>query len=218
MVPKILLSAKMKADNYVEAVRCCGGEPTVNCQPGLQDQFDGLVLCGGGDIHPRYYGENINGSNGIDPERDEYEFSLTKSYVEKGKPVLGICRGLQLLNVYFGGSLEQDLGNAKEHASFADYDLTHLVRDVDGGLFRELYGSEFMVNSYHHQAIKKLGEGLSASLVSEDGLVVEGFVHETLPIIAVQWHPERMCFQNKREDTVDGSKLIQYFVDLCKNT
>lgn len=216
MRPRILLSAKAKADNYIEAVQCCGGEPSVNSQLDLLDQYDGLILCGGGDLHPRYYGENIAGSKDIDPERDAYEFAITKFFVENRRSILGICRGLQLLNVYFAGSLEQDICNAKEHASFADYDLIHPVQTVDGGLLDELYGSKFVVNSYHHQAVKKLGNGLMASLLSGDGSVVEGFVHETLPIIAVQWHPERMCFRNRREDTVDGSKLIQYFVDLCR--
>ena len=200
----------------MDAVRCCGGTPVLCSDSDQLDQFDGLILCGGADIHPAYYGEDINGSNGIDLDRDRREFALTDYFVKNRKPILGICRGLQLLNVYFGGSLHQDIPNAKEHASFADYDLIHSVHTVNGGLFEQLYDSEFVVNSYHHQAVKKLGDGLTINLLSEDESVIEGFVHGTLPIIAVQWHPERMCFQNRREDTVDGSRLVQNFINLCK--
>ena len=217
MKPKILLCAKSKAENYVNAVAHCGAVGEIAYSGVSIDEYDGLILCGGGDIHPSYYYEEIAGSYSIDTERDALEFALTEKFIESGKPVLGICRGLQLLNIYFGGSLYQDIDNRKYHASGAEHDLIHPVQASSDGLFMKLYGLDFTVNSYHHQAIKKLGQGLVVTLTADEGKIVEGIEHVTLPVFAVQWHPERMCFEKSRSDTVDGAKIIQYFVDLCRN-
>ena len=216
MKPRILLSASSSNENYINAVTKCGGIAHAEYLPKVDLNYDGLILCGGGDIHPEYYGEEIDGSANIDLQRDAAEFALAQAYIDAGKPVLGICRGHQLLNVYFGGTLYQDLENAREHASFAEHDLVHLVHASKDSLFEKLYGSEFTVNSWHHQAVKKVGEGLRATLMSYDGSVVEGIEHESLPVFAVQWHPERMCFEKQRTDTVDGSEVIRHFVRLCK--
>lgn len=217
MKPKILLSCGSSCDNYVIAVLECGGIPTAKYLPELDTSYDGLILCGGGDIDPRYYDEETDGSRNIDHNRDEAEFALAKAYIEMGKPVLGICRGHQVLNVYFGGSLYQDLSNAAAHSSFANQDLIHSVTAEEGSLLFSLYGSEFVTNSSHHQAIKVLGKGLKATLHACQGGTVEAVEHEYLPVLGVQWHPERMCFRNKREDTADGSAIFRYFISLCSH-
>lgn len=216
MKPRILLSGSSDNTNYINAVNGCGGIPFASYLPEVSLAYDGLILCGGVDIHPKYYNEEIDGSHQIDLERDAVELALAKAYIEAGKPVLGICRGLQLLNVYFGGSLIQDLENANEHASGAEYDLIHAVRAEEGSVVQKLYGDSFVVNSSHHQAIGKLGEGLKVTMRTEDGRVIEGIEHKTLPILAVQWHPERMCFEKERSDTINGSHLIRYFIEMCK--
>ena len=216
MKPRILLSASPNNANYINAVQSCGGTPVAAYLPDLSTDFDGLILCGGVDIHPSYYHQEIDGTGEINGPRDVSEFALAKAFIEAGKPVLGICRGLQLLNVYFGGTLIQDLPNAHEHTSKADYDLIHRVQAVPGSVVHSLYGNSFVVNSSHHQAIGKLGEGLTVTMTAENPKVIEGIAHETLPVLAVQWHPERMCFERERSDTVNGAALIRYFVDLCK--
>jgi len=217
MKPKILLSTGSSPENYIEAVIGCGGIPTAQYLPEPDTSYDGLILCGGGDIDPSYFGEEVNGSRNIDQARDQAEFALVKAYIEMGKPVLGICRGHQILNVYFGGSLHQDLSNAACHSSFADYDLIHPVAAERHSLLASLFGAEFVVNSSHHQAVKALGEGLKVTLRSGKDGTVEGIEHNFLPVFGVQWHPERMCFQKKREDTADGSAIFRYFIELCSH-
>lgn len=215
MRPKILTSGILKIENYIAAIENAGGEAIVAQE--YAQAYDGLVLCGGVDIDPSYYGEPIAGSKNINKELDELEFALLKAFAEAGKPVLGICRGCQLINIFFGGSLHQDIENAVEHASgVVGCDLVHNVTAQKGSIISNLYGERFSVNSSHHQAVKKLGEDLKITMRTEDGKVVEGIEHNTLPIIAVQWHPERMCGAHSREDTVDGSKIFEHFISLCK--
>lgn len=216
MNPKILVSAKPKKENYINAIEEVGAIPCLNEE--YDDSFDGLVLCGGSDIHPSYYNEEMDGSRNIDEARDKQEFALLKAFVEAGKPVLGICRGCQLINIYFGGSLYQHIEKAEEHSSgIPNVDLVHNVVAEKGSVAQKLYGESFFINSSHHQAIKKLGKNLRVSMLSGNGTIVEGIEHTELPIIAVQWHPERMCGEHARNDTVDGSKIFEYFIDLCKS-
>lgn len=215
MQPRILTSGILKIENYIKAIEAAGGE-AILAQEYAED-FDGLVLCGGVDINPSFYDEQIDGAKNINKELDEIEFSLLKAFVEAGKPVLGICRGCQLINIFFGGTLYQDIVNAKEHSS-SECDLVHNAKAEKGSVIAELYGEFFPINSAHHQAIKKLGDNLKITMLSEDETVIEGIEHTSLPIIAVQWHPERMCFEKQRPDTVDGAKIFEHFVSICKNT
>ena len=215
MKPRILLSVNSKRDNYIDAVNNCGGIAVPQYCPEVSTEYDGLIICGGNDIDPAYYNEKMNGSVNIDAKRDMAEFALAKAFAEKKKPIFGICRGCQLLNVAFGGNLYQDISNASEHCSFSDYDLVHKVTVKKDSFLYKMYGVEFSVNSFHHQAIKETGNGFDV-LATADGTTIEGIIHKELPIFGVQWHPERMCFANKREDTVDGSEIFKFFIKLCK--
>ena len=215
MNPRILLAAKQKKENYAEAVKACGGIPILEYNPEELDGFAGLILCGGNDIDPDYYGEPINGSVNIDRERDAAEFALAKAFLKAGKPVLGICRGYQLLNILFGGTLHQHIETAGMHQANENGDMVHPVIAKSGSIVAGLYGERFMVNSSHHQAVKMLGEGLLVTMKSEDG-VIEGFEHKSLAVFGVQWHPERMCCAHRRADTVDGIEIFRYFMDLVK--
>ena len=210
--PRILLCAVSKKENYIEAVKTLGAIPVLKYQAEELERYDGLILCGGNDINPRYYGEKLSGAVDIDYERDEAEAFIAKAFIEAGKPVMGICRGCQLINVLFGGSLYQHLDTTENHRESSGEDAIHLVTAEKGSSIFALYGEEFAVNSYHHQAVKKPGRDLHITARAKDG-VVEAFEHIKLPIIGVQWHPERMCFSNKRSDTVDGSKIIKYFIE-----
>ena len=212
--PKILLSVNQKKENYINAINNCGGIAISGYCPEYSDEYDGLLLCGGNDIDPSYYGEEFNGTVDVDIKRDTAEFTLVKTFIEKKKPIMGICRGLQLLNVAFGGNLHQHISNADEHSS-ACGDLVHNVISPENSFLYNMYGADFFVNSHHHQAIKKVANDFDVVAVAE-GETIEGIVHKKLPVFAVQWHPERMCFEEKRTDTVDGAELFKYFVQLCK--
>ena len=216
--PEILLAQTeaMKAW-YIDAIENAGGVATLYCDKDAVtsfEKFDGLILGGGVDVSPARYGEEINGSVNIDLDRDEREFFAAEEFLKAGKPIFGICRGFQLLNVLFGGSLIQHLENTDEHRKEGE-DKIHDVVATSGSIMEKLYGKEiFGVASVHHQAVKKLGEGLI--LTSEKDGVAEAFEHKNLPVFGVQFHPERMCCTKKREDAVDGIELFKYFIDLCK--
>ena len=215
MKPKILISQNTPLPNYVEAMVAGGAEVTAEYLPRYSEEYDGLLLSGGADIHPSYYGEEINGSVNIDDARDRAEMELLRRFVEAKKPVFGICRGYQLINVFFGGSLIQHIPTADDHRG--EGDAVHSVDSKDGAILTELYGKHFSVNSSHHQAINKLGDGLHVVQVSDKDGVIEGVEHDSLPIFAVQWHPERTTLERARPDTVDGGKIFEYFANLCKS-
>jgi len=212
--PKILLAVNTKKENYINAVEKCGGIAVAEYCPTFSDEYDGLILCGGNDINPKYYNEPVNGSVDIDDKRDAAEMELFRKFAEAGKPILGICRGCQLINVALGGKLNQNISNAEKHSSFGDFDLVHKVK-AEESFLSDIYGNEFFVNSFHHQAVKEPGKGMEIIATADEGETVEALKHRTLPVYAVQWHPERMCFEKAREDTVDGSKIIGFFVKLC---
>ncbi len=168
----------------------------------LIGQLDGLVLQGGADLSPTSYGETpiLDGRWKGDRFRDEYEMGLVKAFLEEDKPVLGICRGFQLLNAYFGGTLFQDIATQRpesvRHRDAVEYDsVNHGVSWVEGSYMQQLHAGEqaHRVNSVHHQGVKDLGKGLIVQAhCSEDGLI-EAFIHEHFApgrVMGVQWHPE----------------------------
>ena len=176
--------------------------------------YDGLLMPGGGDVNPCYYNEELNGSVGINDELDKIQFSILDDFVKAKKPVLGICRGHQLINVYFGGSLIQHIDTPEKHKWLDDDTNFHRVKTAGNSFLNDLYGDYFNSNTSHHQAIKKLGENMTACAMTDDG-IIEGCYHKKLPVITVQFHPERMCFDMKKDYTADGSKIIKYFLGLC---
>lgn len=158
--------------------------------------LDGLLLPGGGDVDPDRYGEEPQPRLGeILPERDEHEIYLARYAAEKGLPTLGICRGIQVMNVALGGSLYQDL-EAQGFTEVQHYQkspppaLAHRVSLVAEDPLSRIFPPSFRVNSYHHQGIKGLGAGLKPLAVAPDGLV-EALALEGHPLfLGVQWHPE----------------------------
>lgn len=178
---------------------------------GSPEDCDGLLLPGGGDLHPKFYGAVMENCNGVDTKRDSEELTLCRDFIAQGLPVLGICRGLQVLNVALGGTLEQHIPN---HSQVNGQDRIHFTCCSSGQWLEALYGRRFAVNSAHHQSIQQLGWGLDAVQWAEDG-VIEGVAHRTLPVYGVQWHPERLWEGGKKWDTVDGSQLFSWFLTLC---
>ena len=167
---------------------------------------DALLLTGGGDIHPRFYGQSIARAADIDEARDLCELSLIRGFTAQQKPIFGICRGLQVINVAFGGTLRQHIDG---HGQINGTDRLHETH-TDDALLRFLYGTRFTVNSAHHQSVDLLGTSLHAVQWANDG-TVEGLRHETLPIFAVQWHPERLCGAFARRGAVDGALVLRAF-------
>ncbi len=166
------------------------------------ENCEGLVLTGGEDVAPELYGDWSDETVHLNPERDGVEFKLIDTAVRMHRPILGICRGLQVLNVYFGGTLVIDLEKyyGRNHkAPSENEDGRHGVRLSAGtNLMTFIRQESGEVNSAHHQAADRIGSGLKVAARAEDGTVeaIEG--NDDLPsrIISVQWHPERMQFES----------------------
>ncbi len=199
----ILLTAQKPPKNYIAALTALGATSTLASASSFAAECDGLLLCGGGDVDPALYNQPLCGSHTLSRERDALELNCIHRFLKAEKPILGICRGMQMLNVAFGGSLIQHLPTTHLHQS-AEGDLTHPIHAE--GILRKIYGARPIVNSNHHQAVDRLGRGLQAVGITEDG-VVEAIVHDRLPILGVQFHPERM--QN-------GAPIFKLFLSACK--
>ena len=199
-----------KAAPYGEALKTVGVEDFRYVMPGslspeelraMASRAEGLVLCGGVDVAPELYGEEkLNDTVEVYAERDAMEWALLDGAREAKVPVWGVCRGLQVLNVYLGGSLWQDLPSQRpeglEHSINDPKDhLAHTVKVLEPGMpLGEVLARETAwVNSRHHQAVKKLAEGLVPVAESPDGLI-EAFVLDRPDwwVRGVQWHPENL--------------------------
>ncbi len=197
-------------ETYVKAVLKAGAVPMI--LPICQDQeaikkmvecCDAVILTGGVDIHPSYYHEKISRYCGaFDVERDRFEMMLLEVLEAKKMPVLGICRGLQMLNVYYGGSLYQDLNQEKsctvmhQQVGSRGYGC-HAIEVKAQSFLSEIYQNGDLINSYHHQAVKDLATCFKVSALSQDG-VIEAFEHIEQDIYAVQFHPEVMVENDEK--------------------
>lgn len=216
MKPKLLLSGEGKMPWYIAAFTALGAEVVAENCPEYRDGFDGLVLCGGVDIDPARYGQPVAGSVGINPARDAAEFALVDAFLRADKPILGICRGHQLLNVYFGGSLIQHIREAEDHVMHDRVDSVHGIVAEPHSRLASLYGRQFHVNSAHHQAVDRVGAGLFVTACALDG-TVEALEHKSLPVMSVQWHPERISCEKRRADASNGEIWISHFIDFCRS-
>jgi putative glutamine amidotransferase len=187
---------------YLEAVERAGGLPAVVHPVKLQDEdtghhldaFAGLVLTGGGDIDPSFYGSVPDPHlYGVDAVRDEFEIAIARTAMERGVPMLAICRGLQVLNVALGGTLDQHIvGQTTESHGIpgGGAPVLHRVRLEPASTLSGIMGVESVESScHHHQAIATVGAGLKPVAWAHDG-VIEALEGPTTGVIAVQWHPE----------------------------
>ena len=209
--------------NYVRAVLAAGGLPIIFIPDLSRDETvelfgdcDGLLLTGGEDVDPARYGAQPHPKLGsLDPRRDENELALITEARARDLPILGICRGIQILNVAYGGTLIQDLPS--ERPGTIDHDpptgrdvRSHRVTVTEHSRLAEILGEiEFDANSFHHQAPDRVGDGLIVTAVAPDG-VVEG-VESSDPhewIVAVQWHPEELAHEPDAADLKLFAALI----------
>lgn len=197
--------------NYERALSLCHAAFETDLHPADLSSFGGLLLPGGGDIHPSWFGQEDQGSLSVDRELDRAQFALLGAFLSAGRPVLGICRGMQLINVFFGGSLIQHLPSANIHR-WDGQDQIHPADCLPGSLLSLLYGSTCLINSAHHQGVRTAAPGLTVTQTSPDG-VIEGLEHSTIPVLGVQWHPERTGMSPRRTDLADGGILIRYFAE-----
>ena len=209
MLPQILLpGVPGQFPNYERALSAAGAN--LRYSGDALSACDGLLLPGGGDLHPRHYGAPVVDCRELDEARDSLELALAEAFLAAGKPILGICRGMQVLNAALGGTLHQHI---EGHSAGPRGDRFHTVHTAPDSALGGLYGRRFTVNSAHHQAVDRLGRGLRA--VQWAGEVVEAAEHDAAPVWAVQWHPERLFEGGKDRDTVDGGRLIAFFADQC---
>ena len=163
---------------------------------------DGFLVIGGDDIDPIHYGEENTDSREIDALVDNIDLKIIKHAMKHQKPLLGICRGVQSLGAFLGGTLIQDINKAGYQHDVKEN--SHLVTTVYQNAFTKAFPDVFPVNSYHHQAIAKVPNDFDVIFKHND--LIEGIMHHTLPILGVQWHPERIF-------TKESKLIFDYFVN-----
>ncbi len=196
--------------NYEHAISQAGAVCQIISDCSCLSGFDGLLLPGGGDIDPVLYGRKNRGSRAIDLKLDLLQLKAADYFLYRQKPILGICKGMQVIHVALGGSICQDIPEGPSHIwkNGDQYHSTSLL--PDSFLFQLFHTSCLVVNSAHHQAIEPSGNGLRIIQYAGDG-VPEGVMHESLPIIGLQWHPERMPFPYPASGT--HSHCLQHLAD-----
>lgn len=189
------------------AVRRHGGRP-LRLSPSrpLPDHLDGLIIGGGDDLQAHLYGGEVQIDVRVDPQRDELELELLERFIPQGTPVLGICRGAQLINVHLGGTLDSDIYTTHEGLKRRRTVLPRKTVDIVGDslLHRLLKVSWCRINSLHHQAVQQAGRGIAIVARDRDGLVqgIESREHDFL--IGVQWHPEWLIFNRPQQRLINA--------------
>ena len=174
--------------------------------------YAALLLAGGHDVNPELYGQEVHPSTvKVVPERDDLEFALTALFLRVGRPIFGVCRGMQVLNVALGGALIQDLPPAILAQHRAQEDVMHDVLVTPGSEWAVRLGVRTAVNSSHHQALdpERLGRGVKVVAKSLDG-VIEAVEADASLVWAVQWHPERLP-----PESPAAKDLLAYWVEKC---
>jgi putative glutamine amidotransferase len=211
-------------NDYIQSVVRAGAVPVIlpvlsdnELAEKLFDMVDGLILTGGGDLDPAFYGEDPHVKLGsVCRLRDDFDFKLLDFAVKKNIPVFGICRGHQLINTYFGGTLYQDVSLCKgswiKHSQEKLFDyVEHKIQIQKDSWLGSFLGTDISVNSYHHQSVKKLVNGFKVTAVAMDGIIEAIEKEGKLFCVGVQWHPERMSQDNK-----SMQQIFNEFIKVCK--
>ena len=210
---------------YISAIEKTGGLPVLipyvesdEILDGMVDGCDGFFFTGGKDIDPKHYGEKKKLTcEEIQPNRDNLELRAFEKVLSSGKPLLAICRGAQLVNIALGGTLYQDIPSETEtelvhRQTVGEFEYSHHVNIVKDTPMYSLVGSErISANSFHHQAIKKLGEGLEVMAKADDGIIEAVYYNGDRYLRAYQWHPERLFDKDRYNRSV-----FEDFINECK--
>lgn len=208
--------------SYHERIADAGCIPIMalngQCVEAYAEIADGLLLSGGKDVDPKLYNRETKFESVVtDPKRDELEWALVKAFADKKKPIFGICRGIQTMNTYFGGTLYQDIPT--ELGGDHSKGVNHMLKIKEDSILGEMFGKSMLINSYHHQVIEDLAPGFAATAWSNAGghEIIEAIEHESLPCWGVQWHPESMSGDvTNPVECVDSMPIFKYFVEQCK--
>ncbi len=207
------------ASVYAQCIGNAGGVPVLACGGDARDYVsvcDAVLFTGGDDVHPSLFGETIyNDTVLTEPQRDEEELKIFEAFFQNNKPIFGICRGIQLINVALGGSLWQDIPAQVSDSLSHSGNSTHSVTFSDNSILSELFSNEINVNSYHHQSVKRLGDSLSATARSNDG-IIEAIESHDKNIFAVQWHPERVSNPKDCGERENMSPFFEKMVEIAK--
>ncbi len=203
-----------KYKNYFKWVEEVAEPVPLSEKRDLGVSIDALILSGGGDLNARRYGEENLRTEEVSDARDDFEFFALDEALKEKIPVLGICRGMQLINVFFRGSLWQDIDEfgaiTGDHTDKEGKDKVHKVRIVKNTMLYSIIGEEIIeVNSHHHESVKKPGESLTVSAYSLKDEIIEGIENPEFKVIAVQWHPERWRSES-------SERLLRGFVKLTR--
>ncbi len=212
---------KLEIDkNYLQVIKEVGGIPVI-LNPFINEKYfnkiniDGILLTGGGDVDPRYFGDNPHKKiRRIDPVRDNFEIKLCKWAIKSRLPVLAICRGIQVLNIAYGGTIIQHLDGdiIKHEQESPGWHPSHKINISDNNILADIYDKrEIYVNSFHHQAVLKTGNGLEIVARAVDGIIESIASSDKYFIIGVQWHPELMYKKNSKH-----LKLFKRFIKNCE--
>lgn len=181
--------------------------------------IDGLLLTGGSDINPLFYQEEpLEKLQQLSSERDRFEMALVRAVINAGKPVFGICRGIHILNVAYGGTLYQDLTyypnvSVKHKQQSGPYEVSHTVHVQQGSYLYDVLGEKVWTNSFHHQAVKEVAAEFVVSATSDDGVIEAIEMRDKSFVLGVQWHPERMVNHHG-----NMRKLFADFVECAKES
>jgi putative glutamine amidotransferase len=230
---KILCTSRVTDNNrlyilqsYIDALKAVNADAYICSYGNDTDEaasiFDGLLVTGGGDVNPDLYHAAREPATHTEPDFVDYtDIALIKSFIKANKPIFGICRGIQIINVALGGTLIQDLNTcgkdiienyhyqSKQMPAVETGRTAHNAMFAPGSLLYSIFGSQYPVNSYHHQAVDQVADGLNVTCYSDDG-IIEGFEDLARNLFAVQWHPERLIHDKKHLE------LFRRFINMCK--
>lgn len=207
-----IVGRKKDTSRYEKYLSTLNADIVTTLSLGELSSCNAIILPGGGDITPAFFGEHNNGSRNIDTELDILQLQAVDHCMRSRLPLLGICKGMQILNVALGGTIIQDLPTAQIHRYIGN-DQHHTTQIAPDSFLAGLYGEHMLVNSAHHQGVGRLGKQLIPIQWCDEDQCVEAIVHESLPIIGLQWHPERLCHAG-----FSGSPLLSYFASLLKTS